>query len=1122
MIKMSYHTGVTDSPERLVVSSAISPDDFKLNPFILSDRKPTKEGGYSQKYREWRCCGQLADAKGCWTDKVPILYNFAPALRSGNRSVPWMDDIQKGTAWRDYRYYEKRHQQIQELKRSIDMDQFISDRVQWNGEYIDTIIILYRLEYDYNLPQDPQFVEPKTMEDWIDFVKKELFLLFNLAKTKKMINKIKTIQDNINNLLTSKASKSIIEAVFTEWKDYLSTLRNPTTLQKSYEATYQKYQKLLAILPEKIVVPTLPLILTKEEHLKTQLNSIKNYVVKRSGNPTEIESKFRIWKQKLGELKTLKVDITQMEVDYINILKEWDEEIISKIISVIKNPSTDKKVVEKFFEKWKQRLERSKLSMDDYNSLLSTFQTVTPPMSPRTPPTVVSPGTPNLPGPPKKAYSVTPPKVVSPKTPTVAPTPVVIPTTLTLPWDADKAAILSIISAASTKSTYTELKGYKIAVISFFKSWIEKYQKSQDLIDLGNIAESKFNDIIKKKISDGSNIIESIAMISTLLELEAIKLDIDRYFTDFIIFEDVKDDYDTQYARYIQLYDAKLKELTPTPLTDINALKQSIIDNMGKIETIVQSGKLNDLKSIILKQFDEWKSIEGETLEYQAKFTQFNELIEITKKKINAKAFLGRKISEIAEDMKLIETYWTNKNNSSAYQQDDEISKKINSINKYMIDKNVKFADLIDEQEQILLSVNVFRKKIVGTFINVSSDSIYDTYNEKYKYLSLKRVKEDYDILVEARQLQIPDGLKIFVADQLQWINKIVNSQDNFDDIIKNVKNALDTIKQEITLWKGNEYDYLKNHPNRNRAQEDRWKMLNAKQILLPYNNTIGLKWYKDSCWIDSVLVALFAKPQNNALVDRILAMETNDIDVDETENNCKKLDYYNALIHDINCVRSGLPQKSALMPMWASCIPKELRLNQGFNDFIKFIIGINQVFGLGININVTDPNINIGNMAIGSYIFDTFDTYTGFKKIGIERVASIYSRNGNHFITILDIENEQSLFVNVKSFNDGTAEEHKNLTLVVKINPRDEKGDFKLTDLDNDSQIKERADLPVDIVYTLVGRLYQKKRDVQLAGKIIPSTVFQDPQRMAGLQYALKNWDNIGKRIAGLSRAQL
>jgi hypothetical protein len=138
---------------------------------------------------------------------------------------------------------------------------------------------------------------------------------------------------------------------------------------------------------------------------------------------------------------------------------------------------------------------------------------------------------------------------------------------------------------------------------------------------------------------------------------------------------------------------------------------------MGKIETIVQSGKLNDLKSIILKQFDEWKSIEGETLEYQAKFTQFNELIEITKKKINAKAFLGRKISEIAEDMKLIETYWTNKNNSSAYQQDDEISKKINSINKYMIDKNVKFADLIDEQEQILLSVNVFRKKIVGTFI---------------------------------------------------------------------------------------------------------------------------------------------------------------------------------------------------------------------------------------------------------------------------------------------------------------------------------------------------------------------------------------------------------------------
>jgi hypothetical protein len=202
------------------------------------------------------------------------------------------------------------------------------------------------------------------------------------------------------------------------------------------------------------------------------------------------------------------------------------------------------------------------------------------------------------------------------------------------------------------------------------------------------------------------------------------------------------------------------------------------------------------------------------------------------------------------------------------------------------------------------------------------------------------------------------------------------------------------------------------------------------------------------------------------------------------------------------------------LMPMWQRCIPKDLRLNPGFNEYYLFLLGFNQVFNLGI---VFEQFVDVLNMRSGYFftqklVMDDLD-----KSIidgNLKRVASIYWRNRGHFITVLDRPNAKSLFVNVQS---GTG-----LTLVTEIDPRNDIGNLDFNDLDDNSKILEKSGLPDTPQYILAGRLYQKVGPGQVQGKIIPSDLFKSPQRWAALQYALKNWDNIGKRIAGLSRAQL
>jgi hypothetical protein len=915
---MSYHTGVTDAPERLVVPSLAPSDDFKFNPFILSDRRPTKEGGYSQKYREWRCCGQLADAKGCWTDGPfgPILYNFAPALRSGDRNVPWMEDIQKGTAWRDYRYYEKRHQQIQELKRSIDMDPFRLNPRKWKGQHIDTIIILYQMEYDYNLPQDPKPLEPKTRQEWIDFVKKEWFtvpLRTAPLRTNRMngiIQDIITIEQDITDLTNAakgtNAKDAAIEAKFKEWAQKLEELR-----------------------PYNII--NMPDMLATYNTKVMSFNDGK-------WNQNVVDAIISAIDTELAKLAPLNnVKITKLFTD-------WNNAII-----LLRRPKGEKK--------------RYKLKYQAYQNLLNT----------------------PLPPPPRGQLS---------------------------PEDIQQIEVF--------KQSFN------------FKDW-KSFLDALKLrgVDIKQLEDER-SQLLLKYEERKKNFRDEIA---------ALKLDM-------------------------------TKAVSLAVLTTLNTNAQLLLDAF--------KGVLED--AIIQEQFEALKK----------SFNNNAKKLELLELKVAV----------------------------------DAAAKKLNGSD---------ITQLINNHNLFIVAVSAYETYLNGLkpskFINTTS------INNLKDKLTAKKA-EVRDGFLRGR---IPPGLNRYVQgyftndfiEHIGFKDTIVTRMTAWDIAEKRVNASKDGAKLDLFFLYISELEKETSLNFEEQAEKVNTHLtLDIPNFKTNPKDAIQLKWAfgGNSCWADASLISIFSPFMGNYLIKKIANMPISSIKLQSKD--CNKLEYYNALIHDINCIRNGVAQPSKLRSIWNNICVKGGVLDVCKDDIVfPFIKALDTMFNLNIGTYVTEPkNIDLVSIQGKEFLYFEIDSLQKTEMpfvlpidVRFRRVSIIYSKNKRHFVSIIvDEPGKKNYYVNAQNY---ILETDTPVTVFSEVEAPNEYGDFKFDMiLEKDQQTLERVNVPTtdpDPVYFPVGALYQRS-DVFVNGKIIPSDLFQDPQRWAALQYALKNWDNIGKRIAGLSRAQL
>ena len=183
---------------------AVYVDREKDGPIRFTGRQPWKEYGLQRVFAEsrynlnyqlqptWICCGREKGEPGCWKSDTRgeiQAYNVIPEIRQLRGAVPdedrfvelW-DATKMGTPWVDYKYYERLHNQMQEIKADRSLALYVRAylfdydfRLDAEKNKLSNLARLYSLELEYNEVHGRY--RPLTLrggEKWLSFIEADL------------------------------------------------------------------------------------------------------------------------------------------------------------------------------------------------------------------------------------------------------------------------------------------------------------------------------------------------------------------------------------------------------------------------------------------------------------------------------------------------------------------------------------------------------------------------------------------------------------------------------------------------------------------------------------------------------------------------------------------------------------------------------------------------------------------------------------------------------------------------------------------------------------------------------------------------------------------------------------